>query len=56
MSQQKARISFKIIMHLEKDTLQHALNLETFYITLLMQVSIKRIIIMKILFLTCISR
>ena len=52
-SQQKAKIFFRIIIHLEKDTPRHALNLETFYLTLLMWVSIKRTITMRILCSTC---
>ena len=55
MNQQKAKISFKIIIHQERDTLLHVLNQETFYLTLLMSELTRRIFIMNILSLmsTC---
>ena len=50
MSQQKVKISFKIIMSWENDTQPLELNLETFYLILHMWELTRNIITMNILF------
>ena len=50
MSQQKVKISFKIIMSWENDTQPLELNLETFYLILHMWELTRNIITINILF------